>query len=174
MSLPVNSIEDLCKAVAAPKRILAFPEWRRNGISLRLKANLEVDGIVLQGVTFLAQCNAERPDEQVTLNILAEIKPKERCIARIDWRGLGHGNRDHLCGGYKFTDAGRTHFHDPALHRGIDFAELFDGENNLPIALPIHPEPDSFNDLLARAADLLHIQNLTDMPVPPWETTLSL
>lgn len=141
---------------------------------MRLSANLEADGITLQGLTLLAQCHAERPDEQVSLNILAEMKPRPRCVARVDWRGLGHGNGHRLCGEHRFTDAGRTHFHDPELHRGIDFAELFGSGNGPPIALPIQPEPATFNDLLARAADLLHIQNLTDMPVPPWETTLSL
>lgn len=169
----MNSVKEMCSAVTAPKRILSFPIWKHVNDVLRLTASMEADGVVMQGLTFMAQCNPELPDERVFLGILAEIKRKPRCIARVDWRALGHGNSHRLCGEHRFLDAGRTHFHDPELHHGFDFAELFDGKNDLPVALPIQPEPATFNDLLARAADLLHIQNLTDMPVPRWEPRTS-
>lgn len=165
----MRSIQDICAAVSAPKRVLAFSPWKSVNDTLRITGSFEANGVILGGVTFMAMCAPERPDERVAINILAEIKQKPRCIARVDWRGQKHVNTHAKCGKSQGFDAGRTHFHDPELHHLFDFDELFGSGLDLPAALPLEPIPDSFNDLLAQAGDLLHIQNLKDMPVPPWE-----
>lgn len=170
----MKNLQDICAAVNAPKRILAFSPWKPVNDTLRITGNLEADGVIMGGVTFMAMCAPERPDERMAINLLAEIKQKPRCIARVDWRGLGHGNTLAGCVPYRFVDAGRTHFHDPELHRLFGFDELFGEGIDLPVALPLDPIPDNFNDLLAQAGVLLHIENLKDMPVPPWEPRTTL
>lgn len=170
----MKSLEDICAAVNAPKRVLAFSSWKPVNDTLRLTGSLEADGFIMSGVTFMAMCAPERPDERMALNLLAEIKLRPRCIARVDWRGLGHGNTLAGCGPHRFVDAGRTHFHDPELHHLFGFDELFDRGYDLPVALPLDPIPDNLDDLLAQAGELLHIQNLKDMPVPPWEPRTTL
>lgn len=170
----MKSIAEMCKAVATPKRILKFEPWTPVNNTLRLSANFEHQGVIMPGLTFMAMCLPERPDEQVSICIMAEIMRKSRCIARVDWRGAQHVNRKEECGQYRFLDAGRTHFHDPDIHHAFDFDELFTKPNDLPAALPIDPPPESFEELLARGGDLLHIDNLKDMPVPKWEPRASL
>lgn len=165
----MRTLDDLCGVLEAPKRLVAIAEWKRVNTQLRLGAALEVDGIVTAGVSFLATVLAEHPDENVTLLLQAEIKQKPRPFARIDWRGSPHPNTKPQCGAMRFTDVGRTHFHDTRLHRHIDFDELFLGNLNLPAASPIDPEPPALKELLALSASLLHIENLTEIPTPPWQ-----
>lgn len=165
----MQSLDDLCSVLEAPKRLVAIREWKRVHAQLRLGAALEVDGIVVAGISFLAAVLAEYPDENVTLLLQAEIKQKPRPFARIDWRGGPHPNKKPQCGAMRFIDAGRTHFHDTRLHRNIDFEELFLSDLNLPVATPIAPEPPTLKELLALSSALLHIENLTEIPIPPWQ-----
>lgn len=165
----MRTLDDLCSVLVAPKRLVSITEWKRVHAQLRLGAALEVDGIVVAGISFLAVVLAEYPDENMTLLLQAEIRQKPRPFARIDWRGGPHPNKKPQCGAMRFIDAGRSHFHDTHLHRHIDFDELFFGDLNLPAATRIDPEPPDLKELLALSSVLLHIENLTEIPIPPWQ-----
>jgi hypothetical protein len=165
----LRTLDDLCSVLEAPKRLVAVRDWKRVHAQLRLGAALELDGVVAAGISFLVTVQAEYPDENVTLLLQAEIKQKPCPFARIDWRGGPHPNLRPQCGEMRFIDAGRTHFHNTALHRHIDFDELFLGKLNLPVASAIEPEPADWQELLALSSALLHIENLTETPTPPWQ-----
>lgn len=167
------TLDGLCSILKTPKRIVSLGEWTPVHGQLRLSASLETDVAVIQGVSFMAVVQAERPDEKIALNLYADIERKPRPFARVDWRSLPHENLSRLCGEMRFVGAGRTHFHDPHLHRHIDFDELFLTKLNLPVAALIDPEPPDFHELLALSADLLHIENLTELHIPPWQTQTS-
>lgn len=163
------TVDELCRVLGQTKRLVGIGRWTRVHAQLRLTAAVEVDGSTLPGITFMASTNFARPDEAVALQLQAEIKQKPRPFARVDWRGSVHGNLTPHCGGMRYDDAGRTHFHDTNLHRHIGFDELFLMRLNLPVAAAIHPEPTTFHELLALSGDLLHIDNLISIPIPPWQ-----
>lgn len=144
-------------------------DWRRVNETLRMTAALEADGAILQGVTFWANCMAQKPDEKLALMLMAETRLKPRAFARVDWRGPEHQNNEKICGDLRFLNASRTHFHDTVLHQHIEIEEIFSEKYDLPIAVAIQPEPYSFMGLLEIAADLLHIENLTGIQTPSWE-----
>lgn len=174
MGLRRMTLDDLCSILTTSKRLVAASNWRPTHSQLRLAGALEADGVVIRGVSFMAVVLPERPDEKVALLLQAEIERKPRAFARVDWRGAPHGNLHRQCRGMRLIDAGRTHFHDPCLHAHFDFNELFLTKLDLPVAAPIEPEPPGFHELLALSADLLHIENLTELPIPPWQPRTSL
>lgn len=129
---------------------------------------MQIQSVITQGITFCIVCQPEFPEEQVAIVLMVEIGLKPRPFARIDWRGQAHENRRVECGDLQYLDAGRTHFHDPRLHRHMTMDQLFSGNLDLPVATKIDPEPNSFQDLTAVASQLLNIHNLPQVPVPPW------
>lgn len=169
-----DSVEQLCQWLRAPKRLVGTLDWVRTNSTERIAAAIELDGVVTQGLSFRMTCVPDFPDEHVAIVLLTETIAKPRPFARIDWRGGPHGNTNRLCGDVRHVDAGRTHFHDPGLHRHIEIADLLGPDMDLPAAKALYQEPLSFNDLLVAASDLLHIENLNDIPIPPWSPRTSL
>lgn len=169
----IQSLDQLCEILEAPKRLVSLGSWRTHDRQYRITAALESDGLTIAGISFMACASRERPDERISITLQAEIRRKPMAFARIDWRGSPHDNNHKWCGDRQFLGAGRTHFHDTALHSHIDFSELFSGDYNLPIAESIMPEPSSFDKLLVITRDLLHIENITEVPVPPWSPRAS-
>lgn len=168
-----TSVDELCQHLAAPKQLVGTLDWKRVNSTERIATAIEIEGVLTRGLGFRITCNAARPDEQVAVVLLIDYRSKPRPFARIDWRGQGHENTNRLCAEHRFCDAGRTHFHDPELHRHIEIAELFSPRLDLPVARALHTEPKSFDLLLATAADLLHIENLREIPIPPWSPQAS-
>lgn len=166
--MPIRNLRigDLCRFQNSQKRIISQKSWRLTNSTLRSVWSIEVDGVVEQGLTLLAACSAERPEENVAIVLRVEVGLKPLAFSRIDWRNKPHDNRQAVCGVYRHMSAGRTHFHDPNLHEDIDVNSFF--EMNIPIALPIEPEPTDFCALLDISAKLLHIDNLSDIEAPPW------
>lgn len=138
-----------------------------------MAASLENGDGLIQNASFHARCSARMPDELVRLMLLTiDASGKERCFARVEWRSSPHPNLKAVCGEFRGLSAGRTHYHDPCLHRGLSLDEFF-GVNDLPIAVPIDPEPETYRELLEIAAGLLHIENLRELEEPPWQPLLS-
>lgn len=168
------TVNDLCQSLAMQKRLVGVLDWALINQTRRLASTLEISGVIAQGLSFRMTCYPDLPDEKVAVILLVEIKSKPRPFARIDWRGQIHENRHVAAGNLLYTDAGRTHFHDPRLHLTMSMDDLFGGKVDLPVAQRIDPEPTSFEDLLSVASDLLHIENMKDIPVPPWSLPASL
>ncbi len=168
------TVDDLCAVLDSRKRLIGPLDWILLNQTRRVAAALEISGVVAPGVGFRMTCYPDLPDEKVAVILLAEIKRKPRPFARIDWRGQAHENRHSAAGSFLYTDAGRTHFHDPNLHHGFSIDELFGAKLDLPVARKIEPEPANYEELLAASSDLLHIENLKDIPVPPWSPQASL
>jgi len=174
----VRTVEQLIDVLDARKRLIAVTIWKPIAHKDKGEASaaIEIEGVTEAGLTFRGKCHPERPDEKVSLLLLTETAKKPRAFARIDWRGPQHDNAARLfCGPHYGINAGRTHFHDLRLNRHLDHATLFDTESvDLPVALRIDPEPASYRDLLQTASFLLNIDNLIDLPEPPWPTSAPL
>lgn len=163
-----NSVDELRDMLLAPKRLIKPHGWKTKRAMLVMASAIEIDGIGAQGIEFLASCNSEREEEQVSFILLASIGLKLMPFARVDWRGQPHSNKEGATEEHRFKDAGRTHFHDTELHMHFNFSKLFNGKNNLPVAREITPEPSNFAELLEKAGELLHIENLSEIETPPW------
>jgi hypothetical protein len=174
--LKIFTTADLCDALHAPKQLVGTLVWSQDrgtggrADGLRIRAPLEIDGIVGGGFSFEARCNSARPDELLSLNLLVEVSPKPRCFARLDWKAKIHGNSDKICGDAYFQrPTERTHFHDTELHRHINISDLFGKDWDLPIARSLQQEPSNFHEVMEVATNLLHVNNLREVPEPPWQ-----
>lgn len=138
-----------------------------------MAASLENNEGLIQNVSFNARCSARMPDELVRLMLLTiDTTGKERCFARVEWRSSPHDNLKAVCGDLQGVSAGRSHYHDPCLHRHLSLEQFFGGDD-LPIAVSLDPQPETYRELLEIAARLLHIENLREIEEPPWQPLLS-
>jgi hypothetical protein len=157
-----------------PKRAVIASEWSgkpRRG-AIRFAAALVADEVVLRGLNLRLECNAAWADQNVSVSLLLDVDDTLiRPIARVDWRDRPHVNRHPLAGPHVNLDAGPTHYHDPSLCADPSrMLEYLHPDNNLPAARPI-PDPSSFRELMEAASVLLNIQNLPQVPEPPWPST---
>jgi hypothetical protein len=164
------SSSDVFDLLRQRKKVALGTSWvtTRNG-SLEFRAALTDGQIALEGVSLFMNCLKVRPDEQVTVGLTIEGARKPYCCARVDWREItSHPNANALCGDLQFVDAGRTHFHNPELipndERFIEHLKA-----NLPIAVAINTPIRSFSDLVDCCKRLLNIENLEEIPSPPWQ-----
>lgn len=165
--------DDLCACVYATKRA-DLSDWKTGTRpnSARLVAPLSGGPARVSGLMLVATCVPSLPDRSLSLTMTAEINGKPRPIARVDWRDGPHDNTDPLCGPYRWLAAGETHLHAPADHRHIpDMMQAL--AENLPVAVPLDPAPQSLSELLAACAILLCIENLQDMQTPPWQSQIA-
>lgn len=171
----VKSLSEMIDTLEKTKSLSSICDWQKSQQKSEIGSAIEIAGIIEEGIAFRANCKPNLPEECVTILLLAETKKRQRAFARIDWRGQRHINTNKkLCASYWGDDAGRSHFHDPRLHAHIDDEVLFDTQHiDLPIAQKLDYEPKDFNQLLEYSAKILKIENLTDLPYPPWPTTPS-
>lgn len=101
---------------------------------------------------------------------MADITGKPKAMARIDINGSRHENTKAVCGEWRGSDAGRTHFHDTRLHSAIPITDLFNGKyGDLPVARPINDMPSEFFKAMEKCGELLHIENLGEVEEPKWQ-----
>ncbi len=166
------SVLDLIRLLEASKEIVFAGRWVPGSQGFqRYSASVVMDRVVAAGVSFVATCHQDRPDERVALMLMQEWKGKARPFARAEWRAARHDNNHPACGELHMSSAGRTHFHDTRLHDIFDISELFSGNHDLPVARKIDPEPSSLHEFLETASVLLHIENLRELPLPPWQAS---
>lgn len=123
----------------------------------------------MQGVALYLRCIQHLRDEQVSVGLTIETSIGPKCFARVDWRAAGgHPNVSVLCGALQLIEAGRTHFHNPALCEPTD-NPMDHIRENLPVAAAIEQPPKKIEALLERCASILHVTNLTEAPIPPWQ-----
>jgi len=63
-----------------------------------------------------------------------------------------------------------SHNHSFGLNWVLGDARML--KENLPIAVPILPDPEGFNQLLALVSNEFRIGNAGDIPIPPWDLLL--
>jgi len=156
------------------KTLTAPIGWRPdNNGNFSFRRTLDIDGLTEQGFVLFGRASPKLPDRNVTLGLRWD-DPGSRSwhFDRLDWRPMdAHNNKDLGPEDFRFVLIEGTHHHrlaDNAVHpSGLGFAM----QENLPIAIPIEPEP-SWQDFLAFAAQRWRINELVRTPLPPWEYDL--
>ena len=161
----------LRKAAKAEKRIIAAAGWKQGQRERELKLSIALQtpkdliaGLELRGNAILNQL-----DKNVTFQVTLDIRGQIFRLERIDWRPQNpHVNRFGPPGlrGLSVESA----YHSFDLNSTLDLETIVRG--NLPIAKPLNPEPNDFNELLISLREYLSIMNAEEIMEPPWSPTL--
>ncbi len=99
---PPKSIADLDEALRTPKRLVGSLEWKPQhrgaaanvrGARLNLVAALDVGGVTLEAVSFVAAATKAESDRAIAMQLCVLYGGKRRPFTRVDWRGAPHTNR---------------------------------------------------------------------------------
>jgi hypothetical protein len=171
-----TAIDQIRDMLRAPKHFSEWPYWIESSESadgeFSFLTGMAVDGVSVAGVRLrgIAPFSPVNRDVRIQLDCL--IGSRWVHVSRFEFRPVsGHSNpfdeRDFprkiapgTCHAHLFSDNSR---------RGL---EAFDPRNNLPLAVPLDPQPSSFNEFLAYVADELGLEDLRHISAPPWQERL--
>ena len=175
-----SSIADLEAVIQAPKRLEGSLAWRPQHIGkepvlrnarVKLVASLVSNGVVLEGVQFIAAASVFEPDRMVAMQLAVRHGNRMRPFARIDWRGAPHTNRKNPASRLWMKSLGETHVHRLADNAFLGWPEIVESSEDLPEADATPPLGD-FRALLAYVADEFGVDNADQIREPPWEAWL--
>lgn len=90
-------------------------------------------------------------------------------IARVDWKpSRPHTNSVPGPHFGLLTEESGIHPLEPNLEHGLNVMKA----RNLPVCVPIVPEPPDWSAALACVRDMLSVTNIEGLPTPPWSQTL--
>lgn len=170
-------MRDLCaKFYNSDKDIAIYPvEWKRgpNGLrSLKLTVPLEVEGVIAEGFSLIGNTLVDLPERNVTF-ILNYSDPSGYGhgvhLGKAEWKPIsGHNNKGWGPAEWQLKEMTCSHCHcfNDNLALGGDVWK----KRKLPLALPITPDPDSFDDFLEFVGEKFRILNTSLIPTPPWDT----
>lgn len=116
------------------------------------------------------------PDRNVTLG-LSWDDPTGRgsSFDRLDWRPLdAHTNRGLGPPRHRLAVIEGSHHHPLAENAVLPMGLLRTIAENLPVALPINPDPPDWPAFLAVAEQRWNLHGLRSAPLPPWQYDLGL
>jgi hypothetical protein len=139
--------------------------------NFRFSRPLDVEGVTEQGFTLFGRAVAILPGQNVTLGLRwSDGLGRDGNFDRLDWkpkdahnnRGLGPPNLRHVL-------IEGSHHHSLSENAGIGLTRAL--AENLPVAVPLEPEP-AWPDFLSLVALRWKIPTLVHMPEPPWQNDL--
>lgn len=157
------------------KQLVGGAAWEAVGQELRLIAFIDVGGVTSSDVVLRGVAELYHADGRVLLQIeRTEGAGNMRPLSRIEWRPVrGHTNK--RLGPNKrlhYKQINGSHVHGFAMNWNAALAEPW--SPNLPIADAPPQDLDSYAALLAFAGVEFRIENMADLPAPPWEPLLGL
>lgn len=159
------------------KQLASAPIWQRAGFEktgLWFDAPLEIGGVTEAFFVLHGEARVDLPDQHVGLELVYNIPNARRRvpIARMDWKSIkgGHSNKRRAGWPMKGKRVPPTHFHPFDLNFIAATGRMRPGD--LPVAVEISGELQSFESALAMAGFLLRISNIDLVPRPPWEYRL--
>lgn len=152
------------------KAISVFPGWTvphpLTGY-IRFQCPLEIGGVTEAGLMLKGGTYSTRPECHVTIELFVLIPGLRLPLMRIDWKGDGHSNRRNLgpkeLAGQRFPG---THLHAFELNWVADENRM--RKSNLPVAMGISEELQSFADLRTFVGNRFKISNIDVVETPPW------
>ncbi len=133
-------------------------------------APLAIAGVVQEAFALHGICLKYAPERNVAFEFKA-LGPKRRKIplARYEWRSLrgGHTNPRRAGSPVSGQRVTATHFHSFDLN-WLE-AERRMRSGNLPQAVSVAEEPQSFESLREEVGNLFRINNMNVVLPPPWE-----
>lgn len=166
---------DLAEIFHAEKLLPLQPLWMKEANDrLALVSPLDVDGITLEGLRLRVTAIVTRIDECVTAQV--EYVPPKRdvrggALARIEWKPLkGHNNKN--VGPLELRNIVQygSHHHSFDLNWNQQAAKLRSG--NLPISVPLDPDPINFKALVDLIGQEFRIRNIDWIELPQWQPNL--
>ena len=166
--------EDLKTLFEEPKKLAVPARWLDvDPEGFEVHVPLEIKGVIIEGLALRATCQRWCADRNVMFQLeYAPAGAKSKPLARIDWKPHHtHNKKDRGPEDLQFKRQKDSHHHSFGLNWLLPEARIRSG--NLPIAMPIVPEPESFKNLLALVDKEFRIPGLlNDFPEPPWEYRL--
>ncbi|MQX37953.1 hypothetical protein [Roseospira navarrensis] len=161
------SLPDL---VRAPKTLPFAPEWTPHEDQLRFTSSLDdADGVTIEGLWLRGQCPTRYPDERVVYQ-LEYLFPGFRRgpVSRIEWhpqsphnnKGLGPPHLRHI-------EKSGSQVHPFDLNWTLGVKRMV--SENLPIGLPIEPEPRDFRAFTSVMGTAFGVRGVDLIPAPPWQ-----
>lgn len=93
---------------------------------------------------------------------------KGGAICRMEWRPFnGHNNKGLGPEKWKFREIVCSHHHP--FYLNWEASEKAVRRGQLPIAIPIEPDPENFREFLALVGKEFRIKNIQCVSEPPWE-----
>ncbi|WPZ32535.1 hypothetical protein T8K17_14930 [Thalassobaculum sp. OXR-137] len=166
---------ELPEIAAAYKVIPGTPKWEfRDAERLTLVSALDIDGITIEGLRFRSTAFVRLPQECVTFQ-LEYLPPRSNvkggAFERLEWRPLkGHNNKGIGPPELQHFQQQGTHHHLFDVNWRAQAKRVRRGE--LPISIPVDPDPASFEEVLALVGEKFRINNIHVVVPPPWEATL--
>lgn len=151
----------------------ALPPWNEDESGkFDITVPLEIRGITVQRLYFKAHAVKDRFEEDVTFQLIGSASG-ERPVGfdRIDWRPYHiHMNQGGCAPELRFLTLAQSHRHAFHLNWLADQKRLRAG--NLPVAMPLDPEPNSWEELLVFVGNCFKIKDLGRLEAPGWERVL--
>lgn len=164
---------DLPAFYKAKKTIPGLTEWiDLDGRNLSLTSPLDILEATVQGLSLRATATQSLRDRNVCFQLeFREPGAKPKAFARIEWRPLRpHDNKGSGPAEWRYKRFKQTHSHPFDLNWSRSEADVRKGE--IPIALPVSGDPDSYEALLDLVRREFRIMNASELPPPPWQDRL--
>ncbi len=175
---PQNSDASLFSALGtlltAPKTPSSPVAWVEDDQgNFRFSRPLEIDGVTEAGFVLFGRAATSLPGEDVTLGLRwLDMRAGGGHFDRLDWRPKHrHNNKGHGPPEFRHMVIDGTHHHRLADNAALPVGLAQAMRDNLPIAVPLEPEPD-WPIFLAEAARCWNIPTLIHTPEPPWQYDL--
>jgi hypothetical protein len=165
----------LGRLLAAEKAITLAVKWRQDEEErFRFERTLDIDGVTEESLIIFGRAVTGLPHRHVTLGLrwAAVTTARGGHFDRLDWRPVGaHNNKGHGPAAWRHVLIEGTHHHPLAENAALPMGLSQAMSHNLPVALPVGPEPD-WPEFLAEAARRWRIADLVNIPAPPWQYDL--
>jgi hypothetical protein len=176
MTEPVEQLRHLSSARKSVSRVTIWKSASRGEAAIcRLDAPLSIQGHYVPGLKLKGTAQAHLPDQDVTLQLVyqREIYSRRFHLVRVEWRPLRtHFNDGGAPAAIRFRQIVGSHYHPFDLNSRRGLNALL-ASHNLPVAVPLEPEPRNYWEFLDIAGQLLNIDALAQIGEPPWAPRLS-
>ncbi|WP_299720300.1 hypothetical protein [Tardiphaga sp.] len=154
----------------AQKTLSGKPKWEQSdSVWFCLTASLEIEGATVPGLELRGGAAQSLPDRAVRFQIQYR-PPRSHCVhlGRAEWRPIGiHTNRavgpPHL----QMMRIGETHIHEFEHNWLPEEGRMREGD--LPVARPVRPDLQSFDEFLVFVGKEFRISEIHKVERPSWQ-----
>ncbi len=164
----------ILRDLVSPLKTFSEPiKWVDEGENWKTsRVNLEMNGAPVPGLFLRIKSPAIRNAHGFLLQ--TEYQPDERvrsafAIERVEWK-VGHTNSAIGPQEYHFLDIESSHIHKFDINYIEDENRM--RQRNLPLAVPVDPDPHSLEDFLDCAEKLLRIKGVSGIDRPDFQGRL--
>ncbi len=161
----------LSEIAEAQKALAGRPVWRDvSKVRQETRIALVADGVGIEGlyVRIISPRTVESHGFLVQLEYEA-VSGRVQSLARAEWK-VPHTNPDAGPENLRLLECPSSHVHDFTCN----YIQADDRmrKRNLPIAMPIEPDPETLEEFLAETEKLLRIKGLSEIVRPAFQAEL--